>query len=76
MSACHEKVAVAMKATHAAVSLNSYEEILKALHRRFPDEASLRIYVSYLENTARYFEPGFKLVRDDTHSGDPRCRVG
>lgn len=53
MTTYHERVALAMKATHSAGSLNSYETILEALRRMFPLEDDLRAYVARAEQELR-----------------------
>lgn len=49
MSTYHERVAAAMKRSYSAGTMNSYETILEALLRKFPNEDDLRAYVEVLE---------------------------
>lgn len=63
MSGYHEKVARRMSESLVGV-YSTYEEILAALLRKYPDEAQLRVYVATMERIMqeRGAPPGWTLV--------------
>jgi hypothetical protein len=66
MSDYFERVARAMKATHSAGSMNTYETILEALHRKFKTEDELRAAIADIaaKIPPGWGPPGFRFPED------------
>lgn len=58
----HEQIAKKMSTTSRVGKHYTYEEILAKLHEAFPDEATLRDVVQFLESCFQADNPGFRYL--------------